>query len=94
MFKKKLCPKVVYDELLDNNEFLRITTNLNGEYVLLHCYGLAENGVTPLRSAEICKTRTLRECKERAQIFLTPAPSPAKKTLDNDYSHVRLPYKD
>lgn len=94
MFKKKHCPKVVYDELIGKDEFLRITTNMNGDYVLLHCYGLAENGVTPLRSERICVTRTLAEAKAKGREIIkppVPKPSPIPQA---DYSHIRLPYKD
>lgn len=93
-FKKKFCPKVVYDELLGNDEFLRITTNLNGDYVLYHCYGLAENGITPLRSERICAAGTLRECKARAQELYAPNPTLPQTPVYADYSHIRLPYKD
>lgn len=94
MFKKKLCPKIVYDALLSGNEFLRITTNLNGEYVLFHCYGLAENGITPLRSDRVCSATTLRECKDKAQELYAQKPVVKQERPEPDYSHVRLPYKD
>ena len=91
-FKKKNYGKVVYDQLLNKDEFLRITTNLSGQYVLYHCYGLAENGITPLRSERICAKNTLRECKAKARERY--AKQPVKMPVAADYSHVRLPYKD
>lgn len=93
-FKRKKYSKAVYDELLDKDEFLRITTNLNGEYVLYHCYGLDENGITPLRSDKIVTTRTLAEAKAKAQELYAPKPEPTQTPIYADYSHVRLPYKD
>lgn len=93
-FKKKRCPKIVYDEIIGKDEFLRITTNLNGDYVLYHCYGLAENGITPLRSDKVATTRTLAEAKAKAQELYVPKPAPIQTPVYADYSHVRLPYKD
>lgn len=95
-FTKKICGngKSVWDAPKNGDEFLRITTNLSGQYNLLHCYGLAGNGITPLRSDLIARADTLRDCKRVAQEIYEPKEDkPTLKTAP-DYSHVRMPYKD
>lgn len=93
-FIKKPCGnKNVWDCELSNNEFLRITTNLSGQYVLYHCYGVAPNGITPLRSEIKARTDKLNDCKAKAQ-ELYAQPVKAMAAAVRDYSHVRLPYAD
>lgn len=95
-FIKKRCPngKPVWDARMSDNEFLRITTNLSGQYGLFHCYGLAENGITPLRSDIIARSDTLSGCKRIAAETYEPKEDKPQLTTVPDYSHVRLPYKD
>lgn len=94
-FTKKACgDKSVWDAPLNGNEFLRITTNNSGQYGLYHCYGLAENGITPLRSDRIATANTLRDCKKAAKEISEPKPPAQMKVVVPDYSHIRIPYKD
>lgn len=94
-FKKTACgSKYVWDTPRDGDEFLRITKNLSGQYVLYHCYGLAGNGITPLRSDLIARADTLNACKRVAQRIYEPQEDKPKLITVPDYSHVRMPYKD
>lgn len=91
-FVKKYCGnKSVWDSEREGNEFLRITQNVNGQYVLHHCYGLAANGITPLRTEIKARTDKLYDCKRMARDIYEPK---AVKQQVADYSHVRMPYKD
>lgn len=94
-FSKKACgSKYVWDAQRDGDEFLRITQNLSGQYGLFHCYGLAENGITPLRSDLIARADTLNACKRVAQEIYAPKEDKPRLITVSDYSHVRMPYKD
>lgn len=95
-FSRNVCPngKPVWDSERTEQEFLRITMNLNGQYVLYHCYGRERNGITPLRSELIARMNTLNECKKRAREIYDPQESKKEYITARDYSHVRLPYKD
>ena len=84
----------VYDTQLENNNFLRISVNRNGEYILYTCCGLDANGFTPLRSKELARARTLAECKRKARDMFEPKAESVKRPIYRDYSHVRMPYKD
>lgn len=91
-FAKKACgDKSVWDAPLNDNEFLRITTNNSGQYGLYHCYGLAENSITPLRSDRIATANTLNACKKKAKELYEAKPA---KPRVIDYSLIRMPYKD
>lgn len=97
-FTKKICGngKSVWDAPREGNEFIRITTNLSGQYGLFHCYGLAENGITPLRSDLIARSDTLNGCKRVANGIYDPKAERRllTKKAAPDYSHIRMPYKD
>lgn len=95
-FTKKICgnDKAVWDAERGGSEFLRITQNLSKQYVLHHCYGLAANGITPLRSDLIARADTLNACKRVAQRIYEPQEDKPKLITVPDYSHVRMPYKD
>ncbi|MDE6397739.1 MAG: hypothetical protein K2L51_00295 [Clostridiales bacterium] len=97
-FTKKICGngKAVWDAPRKEGEFLRITQNLSGQYVLYHCYGLDGNGITPLRSDIVARADTLRDCKKAAQEKYEPKEIKTLTTTKTtpDYSHVRMPYKD
>lgn len=96
-FTKKICGnKAVWDAQRNGTEFLRITQNLSGQYNLFHCYGLAENGITPLRSDLIARAEKLNDCKRVANDIYEPreVKSMTAPKIATDYSHIRLPYKD
>lgn len=94
-FTKKQCGnKNVWDSEREGNEFLRITQNVNGQYVLHHCYGLAENGITPLRTEIKARTNKLNDCKKRARELYEKPVQAVPRAVTADYSHVRLPYAD
>lgn len=94
-FVKKYCGnKSVWDCEREGNEFLRITQNVNGQYVLHHCYGLAANGITPLRTEIKARTNKLNDCKKRARELYEKPVQVTPRIITADYSHVRLPYAD
>ena len=80
-----------WDAPREGEEFLRINVNLSGQYILYRCYGLAENGITPLRSDRIASATTLHACKQKAAALFE-----VKSIVcpTSDLSHIRLPYKD
>lgn len=86
--------RAVWDCELGNGEFLRIAINLSGQYTLFKCYGLAENGITPLRSNELARGAKLNECKAKAQELFEPKVKKKAPRMWKDYSHIRMPYKD
>ena len=90
--RKEIGNRVIWDAELDGDKFLRIVINNSGQYVLHHCRGLEENGVTPTLTDIVARAEKLNECKKKATELYEPKPIiPARIYA---HTHVRLPYKD
>lgn len=92
--RKQIGNRVIWDAELKDKEFLRIVINNRGQYVLHHCHGLEENGITPRTADIVARTNKLNDCKKRARELYEKHVQAVPRAVTADYSHVRLPYAD
>ncbi len=90
--RKQIGNRVIWDAELEGDKFLRIVINNSGQYVLHHCCGLEENGITPRTADIVARADKLNDCKKRAKELYGPKPIITARIFE--HTHVRLPYKD